>query len=464
VTSGFIVSTNQIQPVKATTGTFENPNIYDDNYFSVVHITDTQEYSSTQFNQVTQWIVDNKNTYNIAYAFHNGDMVFTWNSAAQWTSANNAMIKLFNAGIPYGFKSGNHDRYSAYTSSGPYYTSDSWIANSSSYPAFYEPNLHTQSWWGGAFADDRSNYQLFTIPGTSFKFLFMNLAYWNLTSIDWANTIIASHPDYRVMLNLHAWLWGDNNNPAYATEPGFCAFDWYKTPMENMLKSNSNIFMVTCGHMFDVCNMTKVRGTNGFLGTGNLYYIMRTADRPGYPTTLDDNWFSLYTFYPDLNKIHIEFYSPQLNKLNEYYDRNTGTYHTNYTIYYNYGGGDTIGGGFMDELWLDYDMSGTSPPVTSDGPVITSVNGGGNGVYIYNVTPMITWTLLNNSDGSPCSEYNLVIANDSLFIDIVQNISSINYATYPTRYSENSSGVTFWCATPLSRPKLYYVHVRGNVY
>lgn len=87
--------------------------------FSIIIIPDTQYYSENFpfiFNVQTQWIVDNRDAWNIVYVAHTGDIVNNPSSIPQWRNANRAMSILEDAvserfpnGIPYGVVPGNHD-------------------------------------------------------------------------------------------------------------------------------------------------------------------------------------------------------------------------------------------------------------------------------------------------------------------------------------------------------------------
>jgi len=82
-----------------------------------------------------------------------------------------------------------------------------------------------------------------------------------------------------------------------------------------------------------------------------------------------------------------------------------------------------------------------------------------NGTTLNNGTPIFTWSKISGA-----SSYNLVIANDSLFTDIILNITDINKYVFPDQYEEYSDVVNFTipnhCA--LTDYKTYYCRVRVN--
>lgn len=439
----------------ASNGSPPNPTTYDDEFFTIVEITDTQEYvtstgvMNTYFKNITQWIVDNQATWNIQYVVHSGDLIFSGNTgvgagSSEWSRANQSMKLLDNANIPYGFSAGNHDMYP--------YLNGSWIANSSTYISFYEPYLKTKSWWGGSHGDNMDNYQKLTIDG--YKFLFLNIHYNSKAAINWAESIIQANPDYRIFVTTHAWLWGDDSHVAgggWYHDPGFVATEWFYQPMiSQVLAPYDNVFMVMCGHMYDIANMTINRATNpefsGYGKTGNLYYVMSAFDFA--PATQDQGWFTLITFYPNKNKIHVQHLSPYANKYNEEWNPATHTYTgNNVTVAYNYGGGDTKAAGYKFELWLDYDMTGE--------PGFLSICGMQNNSNI----GLQKW-YYNGTKINDAIYYQIQCSNNSIFSDVFMNISGINETSYGTDFDENATRFYFIDVNKMSS----YGKNSGDVY
>ena len=81
----------------------------------MVVLPDTQRYTNPTndpglqtFNTITQWIADNKDSRNIRFVLHEGDIT-SGNTAATWQVASDAMAILDKANIPYSMTTGNHD-------------------------------------------------------------------------------------------------------------------------------------------------------------------------------------------------------------------------------------------------------------------------------------------------------------------------------------------------------------------
>lgn len=78
-------------------------------------MTDTQYLSQNypeEFDRACQWIVDNKEAYDIQMVVHTGDIVNTGTDLNQWANANHSLGVLFDNGVPYCWDAGNHDRTS----------------------------------------------------------------------------------------------------------------------------------------------------------------------------------------------------------------------------------------------------------------------------------------------------------------------------------------------------------------
>ena len=80
--------------------------------FTIVVLPDTQYYSESFpaiFTSQTQWIVNNKDSRNIVFVTHEGDIVNHSSVTSEWQAANTSMSLLDNV-VPYGMAPGNHDQ------------------------------------------------------------------------------------------------------------------------------------------------------------------------------------------------------------------------------------------------------------------------------------------------------------------------------------------------------------------
>jgi len=80
--------------------------------FTLVVYPDTQneaEFYPQVLNAQTQWVVDNRASWNIQAVLGVGDIVNDGASSAQWQNADAAIRLVDNANIPYLMAIGNHD-------------------------------------------------------------------------------------------------------------------------------------------------------------------------------------------------------------------------------------------------------------------------------------------------------------------------------------------------------------------
>ena len=81
--------------------------------FTLVLMPDTQNYTIAAaryeiFLGQTQWVADHKDSFNIKYVLHEGDVVQD-NNDPQFAVAREAFGILDEAGVPYAIGPGNHD-------------------------------------------------------------------------------------------------------------------------------------------------------------------------------------------------------------------------------------------------------------------------------------------------------------------------------------------------------------------
>ncbi|MCW4035261.1 MAG: metallophosphoesterase, partial [Candidatus Bathyarchaeota archaeon] len=165
--------------------------------FTIIVLPDTQGYSKLYpwiFDNQTQWIVDNVEALNIVFVTHLGDLVDQTVNITQWENANRSMSKLDNS-IPWAVLPGNHDMF------------DGNLTNFNTY--FGYERFNEKAWYGGAYnvGDNSNSYQLFSAGGTDY--LILQLQYDpNDDILYWANEIIDTYPNRKVVVATHDYLMG----------------------------------------------------------------------------------------------------------------------------------------------------------------------------------------------------------------------------------------------------------------
>lgn len=219
-------------------------------------LPDTQTYSQfwpETFAAQTQWIVDHQNTYHIEYVLHEGDIV-NYNVPDQWTNALNAMSGL-HGHVAYALSIGNHDT-----------GNDCDVRSTRLFNIFF-PYSHYANLSNdnpqkvrGVFEPNKLDnaYYYFSAGGT--KWLILSLEFGPRDAVlEWANQVVASHLDRRVIVLTHNYL----NNVDQRSGDSWATSYWAVNTImakngesvndgaeiwDNFVRKHSNISFVFCGH------------------------------------------------------------------------------------------------------------------------------------------------------------------------------------------------------------------------
>lgn len=175
-----------------------------ENAYTIAVFPDTQNYTSHPelnyiFSDMTQWLVDNKDSHNIQFMVHVGDITDD-NAEYQWNVAEPA-LRILDGVIPYSLLPGNHDQAaggSAADHSSDYlddrFSPEEQQAVSDTFGGVYDQEL------------DRSanNYHTFTAPDGT-KWLVLSMEFGPRDDVlRWASDVIDDHLDHRVIVASHS--------------------------------------------------------------------------------------------------------------------------------------------------------------------------------------------------------------------------------------------------------------------
>ncbi len=209
--------------------------------YSFAVVGDTQslaEFDPVALDSLYEWIVDNKESQNIQYVIGLGDI--TENSTTdEWAYATSSISKL-NGKIPYSLTRGNHDTIEDF--------------NKNFTNGFYETTVDGVMTEG----DLTNSYRYFSIKGTDYLIMTLDFAP-SSAALEWANKVISEHPDHKVIITTHAYLYrdgttidsGDCYPPSYYKEK---YPDIYPDAQngndiwEKCISKHDNILMVLSGH------------------------------------------------------------------------------------------------------------------------------------------------------------------------------------------------------------------------
>ena len=211
--------------------------------FSLIQITDTQYLSYADpalFNTLTSWIAQNAKALNVSMVIHTGDIVQDATNVTNWQNANNAMMQLYNSGVPYCWDGGNHDFIGEDNPMGN--DDGSWIGDQG-FSAFNVTTMQREPYWVASIFSGSSTAVQFSYG--NYHFMVINVAYdANDTVLDWMQTLIKCNPTVNIIVATHNFL---NGVGGYGYNASPEDVDWAKG-FENIVGNDTNVFMTLSGH------------------------------------------------------------------------------------------------------------------------------------------------------------------------------------------------------------------------
>ena len=275
-----------------------------DEDFTIIVLPDTQFYSASMnggspeiFETQTRWIVENKDSLNIAFVTHVGDFVHNDDSVlAEWEAADAAISLLEDPittglpeGIPFGVAVGNHEQ-------SPWGDADGTTALFNRFLGV--SRFEGRSYYGGHFgATNDNHYEMFSAGSMDFIILHLEFD----TSPDgavlaWADELLKEHNTRRAIVVTHFMV--GTGNPANFSAQGQAIYD--------ELKDNPNLFLLLGGHVPG----GEGRRVDSFDGR-TVYSLLsdyQARSRGG------DGWLRIMRFSPARNEISIRTFSPFVNE------------------------------------------------------------------------------------------------------------------------------------------------------
>jgi hypothetical protein len=251
--------------------------------FTIVALPDTQHYSEafpSIFASQTQWIVNNKDARNIVFVTHEGDIVEHNNLTSEWLVAD-ASMSMLDGVVPYGMGPGNHDQPTTLFNQFFPYT-----------------RYQGLPWYGGHYQNlNDNNYQLFS--GGGLDFVIVHLAYCPpAAALSWASSVIKSYPDRIGMMTTHAYLGLGAVRSTHGC--GSTQYIW-----DQLAVQTPNLHFMLSGHVSGESRRADIMN-------GHPVFQM-LADYQNLPSG-GEGWLRILRFVPADSKIHVQTYSPWLNR------------------------------------------------------------------------------------------------------------------------------------------------------
>ena len=275
--------------------------------FTIISLPDTQYYTDIRhggtpahFTAQTQWIADNKDSLNIVFVAHLGDVVQKGNTKEiPWLYADYSMsiiedslITNLEDGIPYGIAVGNHDQGVGVGSVGE--PGETELYNQ----YFGENRFLGRSYYGGHYGTKNDqHYVLFSASGYDFIAIFFE---YNTDPDEpvlvWADSLLNTYSTRRAIIVSHYIIdagiqgnWGTQGQAIY-----------------ERLNDNPNMFLMLCGHK----SAEGIRQDSTI--NGNIVYTL-LSDYQYYPNG-GNGFLRIMEFSPINNTIQVKTYSPTLNQ------------------------------------------------------------------------------------------------------------------------------------------------------
>ena len=203
----------------------------------IQHNTEAYEI---QLRKYFAWIRDNAEAYNIKLVMSVGDMVNT--CTPEQMAVVSEAASVLDGVVPFMPLMGNHDY--------PNYERDFMLWNE----YFPYAKYSQYDYFGGAFEEGRMDNYYYTMNIHGEDYLFMGLEVCVRPAVaQWANDVIASHPNHKVIIVTHAYLsvdseiipGGNSDSNGRFKNDGMEATELY----DCLISQHDNILLVLSGHV-----------------------------------------------------------------------------------------------------------------------------------------------------------------------------------------------------------------------
>lgn len=291
----------------------------------LIHFTDPQ-YITRYAASVGQISQNGKDAFNSVYTYMNnayeeekllyvvtsGDYVQTMtNQQKEWEAINTSFFnKMFEANIPFGTSSGNHDVGG--TSDNPNSNDGGNTLDDKLIYTYYQEHLgdhqfESKPWFKESYMNGRSRYDQVTINQQEFIFLYLGwgssipMIHVSSLDINYAKTVLEQHYDKTVVLITHDY----QGNKGNRTLTGNYVY-------EQLVSKYKNIKMVLSGHVNGTsARIDAIDDDND--GIFDREVIQVLTDLQEEENLFGASFFRKIGLDYENNKMHFQLYSPYYN-------------------------------------------------------------------------------------------------------------------------------------------------------
>ncbi len=298
----------------------ESQNLKKGKSFTLAVLPDTQFYCDVRhklskkwgngdlrryFFEQTRWVRDNQKRLNIAFLAHEGDIV-QGDVPEEWAIAKEAMSVL-DGKVPYCMCLGNHDI--GYEKADNKYGFNIAVNRTTHFNKYFpREKFAKRKEFGGTFDPDRHDNSWYHFEAAGMNFLIVSLECKPRNKVlEWANKIVAGHPEHRVIVLTHAYMRANGkriDKLGYKIKGNAGEEMWRK-----LVSKHENIFMVLCGHSSGEAVLTS-KGDHG----NQVHQVLsdyQNLNNGG------ESWLRYMVFEPNENKIKVYTYNPALDKFRD---------------------------------------------------------------------------------------------------------------------------------------------------
>lgn len=258
-----------------------------DGKFSIAVYPDTQQEvgSDSRFVDRATYLVAKRKALDLRFVNHVGDVV-NWDtpSHGQYRVAQQAMVPLETAKIPYSLSIGNHDTQATGVGGSardPRRTKQQQ-RDTSTFNAYFKADR--QGAVRGAFEAGKVDNTFSTFNAGGKKWLVLNLELWpRVAAVAWAKNVVATHPQHNVIVSSHNLMSGNGgiSGPAAAT-----AYEYGDVNprylFDHLILAYPNIRMTLSGHVGSAAQ----RVDTGQHGNKVVSYLQTFHSNTDNPTRL----------------------------------------------------------------------------------------------------------------------------------------------------------------------------------
>lgn len=263
---------------------------------TVAWISDTQHYANIDENgipdiypTITTFLKEHQTELHLKYVVHTGDLVHRNGKEDNWQRAKAAMDILGD--IPLGVLAGNHDMAK---DTGGY----------TLYKKYFGAKVYqNRDYYGESFEDNRGHYDLITLGGREYIFVYMSHDP-DEKALAFIRNSFQKYPDRIGILCLHDFI---------TTEGTLSTAG--ETIEKKIVAQCPNVYMVLCGHRYGLyCLTSAYDDDNDGVSERTVYEMMQNYQAAGKEG--GSGYFRLMQFDEAKGEIRILTYSAYLDDFN----------------------------------------------------------------------------------------------------------------------------------------------------